>query len=283
MLKSKWFVFLLFGLALGVGIFLFVRHSIDNDFSQFDQDEKIEQNLRSESQIKNVSVANDNATTDPVIEKSSEYLIPPVEKSLETFQTDSSANTNMELLFEYRANRDARNKDKKAKAKVIWNEFIKNQPHELKALIPETREEGAWNVGMSDFDKGHYLKHFEGSRSDWGSKAISALGNYFKAQAYPNHYILRIDCRQSMCEIAGVIQNIEVFPDEYSRTLSILSSRWEEVTRYMVNSYELSELFELRGKANMNYALPDEAGVFAIPYSVFLYRNYVISPVSGPN
>lgn len=197
------------------------------------------------------------------------------------YKTDGSREQNLQMLLEHRKQEDIKSEKNKLKALAEWEIFTKKQPHELKVLFSDDKSESAWQIGQSYVNKGYYLQHFEEGSSKWGVEAISALSHYLSSQAYADLVILRVDCRSSMCEFAGVIRNIEIVPPNYANSLSMLAVRWEDITRNMTSSTDLMRLFELRGQANFNYALPDEAGVFSIPFSVFLYRNYKASP--NPN
>ncbi len=269
MFKQKYLGFLVIGLALGIGLFAFIAYSIKHDSSAM------------VSSVVNKEIKRDVKDAIPV------KMNSQVQGAIEDKKTDEEyiPKTEREKLYakliEHRRQQDALNDIKEEIAKERWAEFVDNQPHELSALIFYMNSGAANRAGEAFTDKSYYLKHFEDELSGWGERANYALESYFLSQANGKANVLRIDCRSSMCEIAGQLLNIQVDTENYQNAKNQLVQRWDEVSMDMPNSNLLTQLFVLNGRRGLNYALPTESGKFSVPFSIFIYRNYRSSP--APN
>lgn len=273
MFKQKYLGFLVLGLALGIGLFGFITYSIKNDTAV-----KEPQFLEQAKSIATVSGEAIPKEETPPLGNSSKAVVAGMSKDIPYTNREK----NMLMLLEHRKQQDAINDQKEQLAKERWAEFVKNQPHELSALIFDMQGDSAYQAGEAYTDKSYYLKHFEDELSDWGEQAKYALENYFSSESDGSFNILRIDCRSSMCEIAGQMHNIQVNLANYQPAKNSLVTNWNDLSKAMANSEEMNNLFILQGQRPLNYALPAENGLFSVPFSIFIYRNYQSTPVPSP-
>ena len=81
-------------------------------------------------------------------------------------------------------------------------ELIRNQPIELKPLF---NEESKLSDTMMERRKNKYKKHLAEEKDiNWAYETEGFLRNYFGSLRNSNFTALRIDCRSSQCEVAGV-------------------------------------------------------------------------------
>jgi len=203
--------------------------------------------------------------------KTSETISKDIKASIISTDSDSPDNNNLDSstgkLMDIILSRDKLSPELDKIATQRLKDLKNNQPDELNDLFPEIEQ-------IAELTDQSYKKHLSEEKDiNWAYQAESFLENYFQNNSASNFRVLRIDCRTTNCEVAGMLTlpdnlvNIDLINPVNSLELLQVSTK---VSTDIIQSNGASYLFTYSAKFTSPNILTESRN--PIPYAFFLGR-----------